>query len=133
MKVFWVLLLSFIVKCCSLSDAASDCGNMRLALQEGAFIEIKASTASDTGGEVIKVEIHADDETNFKSFYLQVQSKDGTPLSGEFKDDENLHTFTDCGTYTYVVGNSDLSNHMNQEISLKWKARDYFEGEVDFR
>ena len=143
MKLFWFFLLSLISKTFSHPDEASTslCNITRfsqgfVAQKDGSDFLIKVSKSSVTSGEIITVEMEAKEEKYFRRFYLEAQSKaDETQILGEFLKDEEEQapvTFMDCGKKTQNTI-SYFNNDDTQKISLKWKAPENFEGEINFR
>lgn len=88
------------------------------------------------GGEIIEIEIQADEGRRFKGFFMLVRTNADEPqVIGEFlehEDEQKPFNYRDCydGSHNAVT---HFSNDTKESIKLKWKAPDDFTGSAHFQ
>lgn len=143
MNLIFLFLLTFAVGCLASPTGAPDsetvCERM-MPNHAGALpqefpspYQLVVSSKSIKSGEIISIEIQANEERSFKGFLLMARSNT-VNIVGEFMRDENEllpFNFRGCsGVLNSAVTHSD--NELKSKISFKWKAPENFNGIVHF-
>lgn len=143
MNLIFLLLLIFAVSCMSFPTGApasqSVCDSMTpnhagaLPQESASPYQLVVSSNSIKSGEILTVEIQANDERSFKGFLLMARTNTEN-IVGEFMQDENEllpFNFRDCSGENHNAvthSNNDLKN----KISFKWRAPEISDGIVHF-
>ena len=142
-KVFF--LISFVINSFGFPNGAPStqavCENLLPNHGVGALeflspFRLEVSSSLIKSGEILKVHIIAEEERNFRGFYLLARTnEENFQVLGEFfvdDDESSPFNFRDCYEKTHnAVTHStrDLKNKM----TFKWKAPENFDGSVHFR